>query len=126
MPSGPSPRPPGRARPVWTRAAPADRRPHLGSRPHAVALERGRCLEYSDVMDPAVLKEQIAKGEYRVDTTAVADALLRRLQNVCSYPVSGPSASVYTTPGGPSTTDPIQVMLLRLLAPRGGTQAHNS
>jgi hypothetical protein len=75
-------------------------------------------------MDPAMLKELIEKGEYRVDSTAVADALLRRLQNACWYPASGPSASVNTTPGGPSSTDPIQVMLLSLLAP--GRQAHNS
>ena len=54
-----------------------------------------------------------------------ADALLRRLtQNWCSYPASGPSASTNTTPGGPSSTDPIQVMLLSLLPP--GRQAHNS
>ena len=72
-----------------------------------------------------MLKEQIERGEYRVDTTAVADALLRRLtQNACSYPASGPSASANTTPGGPSSTDPIQVMLLSLLPP--GRQTHNS
>jgi hypothetical protein len=75
-------------------------------------------------MDPAVLKEQIEKGEYRVDATAVADALLRRLQNACSYPASGPSASRNTTPGSPSTTDPIHVMLLGLLGP--GRQAQSS
>ena len=81
---------------------------------------------YSEVMDPAVLKEQIAKGEYRVDTTAVADALIRRLQNECSYPASGPSASMNTTPGSPSTTEPIQVMLLKALGLPGAKQAHNS
>jgi hypothetical protein len=85
---------------------------------------RADASEYSDRMDPAVLKEQIEKGEYRVDTTAVADALLRRLQNACSYPASGPSASANTRPGGPSSTDPMQVMLLSMLPP--GTQAHNS
>lgn len=78
------------------------------------------------VMEPATLKEQIAKGEYRVDPTAVADALLRRLQNECSYPASSSSASVNTTPGGPSATEPIQVTLLRALALRAGTQTHNS
>lgn len=102
----------------------ADHRPHLGSRPHVVAPKWGRFLKYSDVMDPAMLKELIEKGEYRVDTTAVADALLRRLQNTCSYPASGASASANTTPGGPLSTDPIQVMLLSLLPP--GRQTHNS
>jgi hypothetical protein len=56
-------------------------------------------------MDAAVLKQQIEKGEYRVDPKAVADAMLRRLwffaQNECSYPVNGSSASTNTTPGGP-------------------------
>lgn len=78
------------------------------------------------VMEPATLKEQISKGEYRVDPTAVADALLRRLQNECSYPASGPSASVNTTPAGPSCTEPIQVTLLRALALDPDTQTHNS
>ena len=70
-----------------------------------------------------MLKEQIESGAYRVDPKAVADALLRRVQNECWYPASGSSASVNTTPGGPSMTDPIQVMLLGLLR---GRQAHNS
>lgn len=78
------------------------------------------------VMEPATLKEQIAKGEYRVDPTAVADALLRRIQSECSYPASGPSASVNTTPAGPSTTDPIQVTLLRALGLDPGRHTHNS
>jgi hypothetical protein len=77
-------------------------------------------------MEPATLKDQIAKGEYRVDPTAVADALLRRLQNECSYPTSSASASVNTTPGGPSTTEPIQVRLLRALVVRAGRQTNNS
>jgi anti-sigma-28 factor FlgM len=81
-------------------------------------------------MDLAVLKEQIERGEYRVDPTAVADALLRRLrafaQNECSYPDSGPSAPANTTPGGPSTTDPIQVMFASLFWLGGGRQAHSS
>jgi hypothetical protein len=79
-------------------------------------------------MDPAVLREQIERGEYRVDPTAVADAVMRRLrafaQNECSYPASGPSASANTTPAGPSTTDPIRVMFVNLFGP--GRQAHNS
>jgi hypothetical protein len=56
-------------------------------------------------MDPAGLKEQIEKGEYSVDPKAVADAMLRRLrqhvQNECSYPTNGSSASENTTPAGP-------------------------
>jgi hypothetical protein len=87
----------------------------------------------------ADLKQQIEQGEYRVDPTAVANAIMRRVrelaearlreradrtelieplaertdrtepQNECSYPDSSPGASVNTTPVGPSTTDPIQV-----------------
>ena len=56
-------------------------------------------------MDAAVLKQQIEKGEYKVDPKAVADAMLRRLvffgQKKCSYPDNGSSASTNTTPGGP-------------------------
>jgi hypothetical protein len=79
------------------------------------------------------LRQQIEAGEYRVDPTAVADAIVRRLrdiaaareeiirqaestqrdgeqiQNECSYPDSLSSPSVKTTPAGPDTTDPIQV-----------------
>ena len=74
-----------------------------------------------------MLKRQIERGQYRVDTTAVADAIMRRLaQNECSYPASGPAASANTTPGGPSTTDPIQVTLLNWVALRAGRQTHNS
>jgi hypothetical protein len=59
------------------------------------------------------LKHRIETGEYRVDPTAVAQAILRRLakqrQNECSYPDSGPFPSVKTTPAGPAATEPIQV-----------------
>jgi len=81
-------------------------------------------------MDPAVLKQQIEKGEYQVDPSLVADAMLRRLrafaQSACSYPASGSSASTNTTPGGPSITDPTQVAFVSLFALRNGTQTHNS
>lgn len=99
-------------------------------------------------MNAAALKEQIEKGEYQVDPAAVADAMLRRLrvrreareckpaQNECSYPESSPSASVNTTPGGPSTIDPIHVRSVsRRRGPRAfsnsaavgaGMQAHSS
>ena len=67
-------------------------------------------LGYSELMDPAMLKQQIDSGEYRVDPRAVADAILRRVtQNECSYPDNGRSASRNATSGAPSTTDPIQV-----------------
>jgi hypothetical protein len=79
------------------------------------------------------LKQQIEAGEYLVDPTAVADAIVRRLrdaatghtgavrrndraerlrgngQNACSYPNSSSEPSVNTTPAGPSTTEPIKV-----------------
>jgi len=68
----------------------------------------------------AMLAEQIAQGEYRVDPHAIADAILRRVrmvatdkdrsaQNECSYPSSLPSTSPKTTPGGPSMTHPSHV-----------------
>jgi len=76
----------------------------------------------------ADLKERIEKGEYQVDPSAVADAILRRLRerlgqapaaeaqskNECSYPESPLSPSEKVTPGGPSTTDPTQVRLTPL------------
>ena len=79
------------------------------------------------------LKQQIEAGEYLVDPTAVADAIVRRLrdaatghagtvrrndraerrrgngQNACSYPTSSAEPSVKTTPAGPSTTEPMKV-----------------
>lgn len=79
------------------------------------------------------LKHQIETGEYRVDPTAVADAIVRRLRDVaaargeivrkaertdctgerpqkeCSYPSRSPSPSVNTTPVRPRTIDPIAV-----------------
>ena len=79
------------------------------------------------------IKQQIEAGEYLVDPTDVADAIVRRLrdaagghtavvrgndrperrrgngQNACSYPTSSPEPSVKTTPAGPSTTDPMKV-----------------
>jgi hypothetical protein len=67
------------------------------------------------------LKSQVDLGEYRVDPPAVADAMIRwyldptptrrRMpsQNECSKPDMGSSRSVNTTPGGPSTTEPIRL-----------------
>jgi hypothetical protein len=74
------------------------------------------------------IKTQVQKGEYRVEPLVIADAMIRWFgaaadrrrgahgpfrpggaQNLCSNPDSGPSASTNVTPGGPSTTDPIQV-----------------
>jgi Anti-sigma-28 factor, FlgM len=102
----------------------------LGSGPDAERPGGGRSLGYSDHMDPAVLKQQIDKGEYQIDPSAVADAMLRRLrafaQSACSYPASGSSASTNATPGGPSTTDPTQVAFVNLFALRNGTQTQSS
>jgi hypothetical protein len=68
------------------------------------------------------LKELIEKGEYRVDPTAVADAILQRLreladertarvqpENECSYPDSLSGPSVNTAALAASTTEPILV-----------------
>lgn len=91
----------------------------------------------------AMLRTQIARGDYQVDNYAVADAILRRVgdrnraqagarQNVCSYPPSGPSASGKTTPGVASVTRPIHVMPLLAAAASasaralGGMQAQSS
>jgi hypothetical protein len=84
------------------------------------------------------LKELLDRGEYAIDPSAVADAILRRSrdqallraecravptednrtqrldQSECSYPESGPVASVNSTPGrmpAPGTvTRPIQAI----------------
>ena len=76
-----------------------------------MSRERGNML---------AIKNQIQTGEYRVDSHLVADAIIRRVvgfggypgglpQNECSKPTSSSSASMKDAPGGPSTTDPIQV-----------------
>jgi hypothetical protein len=81
----------------------------------------------------ADMREQINRGEYRVEPTAVADAILRRLHDIalargehvtpgeqararrhdvqmeCSYPESDALAPRNTTPGAPSTTRPTTV-----------------
>ena len=105
-----------------------------------------RPIHWSTVrnMDPAMLKERIASGDYEVDPVAVADAIMRRMrglpeaapQKECSYPESSSSPSVNTTPGVPSTTKPTHVSSpSRLRGPRGfssfsalraGTQTHSS
>jgi hypothetical protein len=106
-------------------------------------------------MKVAQLRDRIASGEYTIDATAVADAIVRRLreraagraaatgalpadprnrQSECSYPDSARSASGKETPGSPSITWPIQVRPLGQLAlaasaaPRAlrGMQAHSS
>jgi len=78
------------------------------------------------------IKDKVARGEYNVDPDRVADAIVRRWgdsamahakrvirvrdphtrergQSECSYPESGPSASVKARPGGPATTRPTHV-----------------
>jgi hypothetical protein len=58
----------------------------------------------------AGIKQQIERGEYRVDPRAVAEAILRRLgerwtlpdgYSACSYPSNSASASSKRTPLGP-------------------------
>ncbi len=102
----------------------------MGSGPDSESPGAGRFLGYSDPMDPVVLKQQIEQGEYQIDPSAVADAMLRRLrafaQSACSYPASGSSTSTNATPGSPSTTDPTQVAFVSLFALRAGTQTHSS
>jgi Anti-sigma-28 factor, FlgM len=91
----------------------------------------------------AMLRAQIAQGDYRIDPHAVADAILRRVhmtgfderridQKECSYPVRLPSASPKDTPGGPSMTHPIHVSPVlgtatsASLRALGGMHRHNS
>lgn len=78
--------------------------------------ERGRML---------AIKHQIEAGQYPIDSTQVADAILARMQrarawaepqSLCSNPDSSVSASRKATPGGPATTDPTQV--IPTLSPR--------
>jgi hypothetical protein len=70
------------------------------------------------------LKKQIERGEYRVDATAVADAVIRRLreladaradcaefQKECSYPARSTGPSRKAIPHGPSRTAPTRVRL---------------
>lgn len=74
-----------------------------------------------DIYKMDSIKTQVETGQYRVEPHAIADAIIgwfatrqRALsrgpgpQNECSKPDNGSSASVNTTPGGPSTADPIQ------------------
>jgi Anti-sigma-28 factor, FlgM len=84
------------------------------------------------------LKELIERGEYEVDPQAIADAIVDRLrataalvdeyQKECSNPESSPSASVKTTPAGPSKTRPTQVRrwLSISAAALGGMQTQSS
>lgn len=73
--------------------------------------------------DPQImdkLKTQVESGQYRLDPPAIADAIIRWFatrrgggqggpQNEWANPERGPGPSTNSTPGGPSTTDPIQV-----------------
>lgn len=86
------------------------------------------------------IKGMIDTREYQVDEVAVADALIRRLregrerrQSLCSNPASSPGKSANSTPGGPSSTLPIQVTpteprTIALIAFRvfGGAQTQSS
>jgi hypothetical protein len=101
----------------------------LGSRPYTALTPDDRCCtaERQDDMDQeremrmTELRQRIARGEYTVEPSAVAEAIVHRaqrrvaegaaFQRLCSYPdsVSSPSASTKTAPGGPETTRPTGV-----------------
>lgn len=127
----------------------------LGSRPDPVRLGEGRCSGRSESTKEdcenkvAQLKEKIESGEYLVDPTAVADAIVNQIrdladaraehvfsQNECSNPTKASVASTNVTPASPSTTDPIHVsptLLKRVVdilsSPAqalGGKQTHSS
>ena len=88
------------------------------------------------------IRDQIERGEYRVDAAAVADAIVRRLrdlaeartlaQNECSYPASGSSESTNTIAGSPPTTAPItdrsrsDELADRIIAAMRGRHTNNS
>ena len=85
-------------------------------RPTELSREGNPAMRISEI------REQIGRGEYRVDTQAVADAVLRRLarerkllraqrrnHNQCSYPKIVPAPSENESSAGPSSTRPIQV-----------------
>jgi hypothetical protein len=92
----------------------------------------------------AELKTSVARGQYRVDPVAVADAIVRRLfeppvprpeppetQKECSYPDSSPGASANVSWPGPSSTRPTHARSLVLafsatLRALAGTQAQSS
>lgn len=83
----------------------------------------------------SAIREQIERGDYCVDPTVVADAILRHIQGqkACSYPDNGSSESTNCTPLSPSVTDPIQVrpgpmfaIAARLRAATAGAQIQSS
>ena len=98
-------------------------------------VQEGRTM---DTNEPKIteLRQKITSGEYRVDEQVLADALikriravgrrLRRAQNWCSYPESGPDPSVKQAPGSPSTTRPIQVSPPQSASCRWASEAHDS
>jgi hypothetical protein len=71
------------------------------------------------------IKQQLERGQYRIDHYAIADAMIRwaelefdsagrrvprgRVQNACSNPVRSRGASVKTAVGGPSRTVPTRL-----------------
>lgn len=73
----------------------------------------GADKDAEDLMDEHLseLRERICRGEYRIDPTRVADAIIERLRqpSECSYPERGLFESLKTTPGSPATTRPTQV-----------------
>ncbi len=88
------------------------------------------------------LSRRVAAGEYEVDPTVVADAIVLRMRRAanqieCSYPASVADPSMNRSPAVPAPTRPIQVIAtcvlgrlasaLSILARAdSGAQTHNS
>jgi Anti-sigma-28 factor, FlgM len=87
----------------------------------AVSAEKPDDMDEEPQMRITDLRQRIARGEYTVEPSAVADAIIRRgrqraferaaFQRLCSNPISGEElvASMNTAPGAPATTRPTNV-----------------
>lgn len=88
----------------------------------------------------AAIKDQIERGDYRVDPRAVADAILRRIElswdwgplrlddpySKCSYPERSSRASTNATPASPEATHPITVRSANARRPSAGPHTQSS
>lgn len=101
-----------------------------------VPIQLMEIMEEDHTGKMAAIKQQIERGDYRVDPGVVADAIVRRIglpaQNACSYPDSPLAESTNATPLSPCVTRPIQVrrsprlgLAFRLRA-TAGTHTHSS